>query len=241
MKDVFEIAVCDDSSFDRFVIAEMIDGYFKDKSFLYHVTEYCNEVTLIDDIEESNRYDIIFLDIDMPGIFGTDIAKKLRERHAKSEIVFVTNKDEMVYEAIKYMPFRFIRKTRFKDEIYEAIAQLVKKRTEKNTFIVFSIDNGKKAVNVVDIIYIEVQSHKLYVHIQKNGIYFTAKGNLKDVEKELVYHGFIKIHQSYLVNYRYINAINRKSIILDNGESLPISREKYESVQKSFMLLSRGT
>ena len=37
MKDVFEIAVCDDSSFDRFVIAEMIDGYFKDKSFLYHV------------------------------------------------------------------------------------------------------------------------------------------------------------------------------------------------------------
>ena len=39
MKDVFEIAVCDDSSFDRFVISEMIDGYFKDKSFLYHVTE----------------------------------------------------------------------------------------------------------------------------------------------------------------------------------------------------------
>lgn len=188
-----------------------------------------------------NAFDIIFLDIDMPGIFGTDIAKKLRERHAESEIVFVTNKDEMVYEAIKYMPFRFIRKTRFNDEIYEAIVQLVKKRSEKNALLVFSIDNGKKTVNVVDIIYIEVQSHKLYVHIQKNGIHFTAKGNLKDVEKELAYHGFIKIHQSYLVNYRYINAINRKSIILDNGESLPISRGKYESVQKSFMLLSRGT
>ena len=43
-------------------ISEMIDDYFKDKSFLYNVTEYDNELTLIDDIEEINKFDIIFLD-----------------------------------------------------------------------------------------------------------------------------------------------------------------------------------
>ena len=99
MKDVFEIAVCDDSTFDRFVIAEMIDGYFKDKSFLYHVTEYCNEVTLIDDIEESNRYDIIFLDIYLNSLLGIEVAKKLRSGGYNGKIVFLTASDKYAVES----------------------------------------------------------------------------------------------------------------------------------------------
>ena len=66
-----------------------------------------------------------------------------------------------------------------------------------------------------------------------------ANGNLKDVEDQLCAYGFIKTHQSFLVNFRYINFIKHSEIILDNGTSIPLSRGRYEQVKKEYMLLTR--
>ena len=68
---------------------------------------------------------------------------------------------------------------------------------------------------------------------------FIANGNLKDIENEIAEYGFIRIHQSYLVNFQYINIIKQKEIVLDNGQSLPISRGKYENVKMQFVRFSR--
>lgn len=190
-------------------------------------------------IKKHDKYpfDIVFLDIDMPGITGIDIAKKIRIKKSNVEIVFITNKDEMVYEAIKYTPFRFIRKTKFDVEIKEALLKFVSKINDQKIVYVFLTENGKKAIQVVDIIYIDVKSHKLFVHMKDE--FFVANGTLKDVEQKISEYGFIRIHQSYLVNYRYINLIKQKEIVLDNDEVLPISRGRYETTKVELMRFSR--
>lgn len=190
-------------------------------------------------IKKHDKYpfDIVFLDIDMPGVTGIDIAKKIRMKKSNVEIVFITNKDEMVYEAIKYTPFRFIRKTKFDVEIKEALLKFVSKINDQKIVYVFLTENGKKAIQVVDIIYIDVKSHKLFVHMKDE--IFVANGTLKDVEQKISEYGFIRIHQSYLVNYRYINLIKQKEIVLDNDEVLPISRGRYETTKVELMRFSR--
>ena len=135
MKDVFEIAVCDDSSFDRFVIAEMIDGYFKDKSFLYHVTEYCNEGTLIDDIEESNRYDIIFLDIYLNSLLGIEVAKKLRSGGYNGKIVFLTASDKYAVESYDVDAAGYLLKPHNYEKFCNVMDRILIGR-RKNTIIV---------------------------------------------------------------------------------------------------------
>lgn len=52
-------------------------------------------------------------------------------------------------------------------------------------------------------------------------------------------YGFIRIHQSYLVNFRFITVINHKGVNLDNGELLPLGRGKYENVKMELMRFSR--
>ena len=66
-----------------------------------------------------------------------------------------------------------------------------------------------------------------------------TNGNLKDIEELFYTYGFIKIHQSFLVNFRFINYIKRNEVILDDGKMLPLSRSRYEQTKFEYMRLSR--
>ncbi len=80
-------------------------------------------------------------------------------------------------------------------------------------------------------------SHKLNIHLENES--FIANGNLKDIEELFHSYGFIKIHQSYIANYRYINLIKRTEVMLDDGKSLPLSRSRIEQVKLEYMRFIR--
>ena len=226
------IAVVDEEK----IMSEII--YYRVKNVMYYqrqdyiLNTFTSGKELLEE-HEADPFDLVFLDIDMPEITGLQIAQKLRDRDSNIEIVFVTNKSELVYESFKYTPFRFIRKTRMDYEIEETITSFLAKREKSKVTYVFSLKEGKKTVTLTDIIYIEAHSHKLSVFM--SGSYFVANGNMKDIEKSISEFGFIRVHQSFLVNYRYIFFVKPKEIILDNGNSLPISRGKVEIVQEELM------
>ena len=173
----------------------------------------------------------------MPDVSGMTIAKKIRMQEENLEIVFITNKDELVYDAIKVVPFRFIRKSRFDEEIQEALHEFIAKSNSRKSFYTFLTSNGEKTVQTVHIRYIEVSSHKLSIHLLNES--FVTNGNLKDIEELFYTYGFIKIHQSFLVNFRFINYIKRNEVILDDGKMLPLSRSRYEQTKFEYMRLSR--
>lgn len=231
------IAIVDDEDVFAEKIHEKVDEFLRNIGMDFEIRIFTDGTALLDSRSDV-RFDLVFLDIDMPKITGIDIAKKLREMQADTEIVFVTNKDDLVYETIRYTPFRFIRKSRLELEFEEALETYLAKRRNQAATYFFSVEQGKKLTNVISIIYIEVQSHKLTVHLQDDS--FTANGNLSDVEKAIAPYGFIRIHKSYLVNFRYINFINQKEIILDDGNKLPISRGKLDSAKLALMRFSRG-
>lgn len=175
--------------------------------------------------------------VDDEEIIGMTIARRIRMQEESLEIVFITNKDELVYDAIKVVPFRFIRKSRFDEEIQEALHEFIAKSNSRKSFYTFLTSNGEKTVQPVRIRYIEVSSHKLSIHLLNES--FVTNGNLKDIEESFYTYGFIKIHQSFLVNFRFINYIKRNEVILDNGTTLPLSRSRYEQTKFEYMRLSR--
>lgn len=233
---MIRIAVVDDEKIILNSIHKKIEKILYDLNAEFEIQDFTNGKTALKEITEKG-FDVVFLDIDMPDVSGMTVARKIRMQEENIEIVFITNKDELVYEAIKVLPFRFIRKSRFDEEIPEALEEFITKLNNRKTVYVFSTSNGEKTVQPVRIRYIEVSSHKLSIYLPNES--FITNGNLKDIEELFYNYGFIKIHQSFLVNFRFINYIKHNEVILDNGITLPLSRGRYEKTKFEYMRLSR--
>ena len=233
---MIRIAIVDDEQIILNSIHKKIQNILNELNIKFEIQDFTSGKTALKEITKK-VFDIIFLDIDMPDISGMTIAKKIRMQEENLEIVFITNKDELVYDAIKVVPFRFIRKSRFDEEIQEALHEFIAKLNNKKIFYIFSTSNGEKTVQPTQIRYVEVSSHKLSIHMLNES--FITSGNLKDIEEQFYTYGFIKVHQSFLVNFRFINYIKRNEVILDNGTALPLSRSRYEKTKFEYMRLSR--
>ncbi len=71
--------------------------------------------------------EILLLDIDMPEISGMELAEQIFSSNINTNVIFVTNRDDLVFQAIHYQPFRFIRKEKLNQELDEAICHLLNK------------------------------------------------------------------------------------------------------------------
>lgn len=231
MKDVFEIAVCDDSSFDRFVISEMIDGYFKDKSFLYHVTEYCNEITLIDDIEESNRYDIIFLDIYLNSLLGIEVAKKLRSGGYNGKIVFLTASDKYAVESYDVDAAGYLLKPHNYEKFCNVMDRILIGR-RKNTIIVKK-RSSVEYISYDNIRYIESSNTKCLIHCSDGKVH-TVYTRLDLVENDIDDKRFLRCHRSFLVNLYYVRSIN-ENFVMDNDEIVLIRKKSIKDIRRMYL------
>lgn len=183
---------------------------------------------------DSSGYDAVFLDIDMPAVNGFDIAEQIN-RVGETLIVFVTMHDELVYSSIKFRPFRFIRKSHLAGELPEvldALSRAVRKRFAGQKFE-FQAKTGTVFLDVGSIEYIEIYGHWLHVCVNGSGD-LECYGSLSELERLLVPFDFIRTHKSYLVNCKYIYAIEKVQIILDDKTKIPLSRYRAEEVREKF-------
>ena len=92
---------------------------------------------------EKHEMDVAFLDIDMPHISGDAIASALTEKYPSIQIIFFTNRGEMVYDMLKYKPFRFIQKAE-PWKIDTALMNLSKQRMTDGHVLIEKAKNDKK-------------------------------------------------------------------------------------------------
>ena len=194
------------------------------------------DVTVADDPENilytGKQFDVILLDIEMPGCSGIDLASKIHEQKGgsgKPYIIFVTNRDGLVFDALKQQPFSFVRKSHL-DDLKPCFDRLI---TLCESDIYYPIKSGRdiERVALKDIFYLEKQ--KNYV------IYHTARGTISerttlDKKTDLLRNGFLRTHIGYLVNIRCIEVIRTGEISLSDGTIIPLSRKYSEAVRKQF-------
>ena len=91
-------------------------------------------------------------------------------------------------------------------------------------------------IRVESILYIESKLHKLEFHILEHGLAtYTMYGTLNEVENELEEYHFLRIHQSFLVNLKYIKCVTGSKVVLSNGQELTVPRARYKTVKDTFI------
>ena len=182
------------------------------------------------------KYNIVFLDINMDRLDGIGTAKKIREISREIYIVFVTAFIDYTLEGYKVDAIRYILKNNsmLRNGIDECMDAIQEKMNYKVVYKDFDFCEGKRSISLEHILYVESNLHKLKIYVLDNEVHFyTIYMTLDELESELCESGFLRIHQSYLVNKLHISKIFRYRLIMCDGTELNIPKTRYNYVQKA--------
>lgn len=230
---IITVAVCDD---DKYVLEKLerdCRSYFEEKGLelQMYVADSGEKMLFKCKGEEIN---LAFIDIEMPEMSGFELADYLRLCVRMERLVFVTNKDDLVHESINYQPFGFVRKSRWEEELLRTLNRFYKELLRNEAKITVHFQKKELMdIFVCEIRYIEINSHTLSIY-RKDSI-IRIRETMRSIEERLREHYFIRIHQGYLVNARYIQKFEDNDCVLVDGERLPVSRHKKEAVRKQYM------
>jgi len=226
------IAICDDSQENLSLLEDVVEGLkVRDTS----VDCFENGESLLNYLSKNAEvlYQIYLLDIEMPGMNGLELAKRIRDIDKRAIIIFVTAYSDYVFNSFEVQPFRFINKPIERDKLEKAIQAAINYIYTSKKYIFFSVDKAKIQLCCENIMYFEGDKRKVNVYTIDETYSFYSK--MSDIEKMVDDSWFVRIHVSYMVNMDYVKAIYVDEIILNNGIHLPISKKYHKSVKLEHM------
>lgn len=226
---MIKVAVVDDEQMER----ETLKRYYLDlQNEIYEELEvllYASGEELLDNYDYS--FDMICLDIDLPGKDGIVMAKEIRKIDERVVLLFVTNMAQMAIRGYEVQALDFIVKPvnyySFAMKIKNAI-NIINNKKHKN--IIINTASGFQKISTSDLYYIEVRGHYLYYHTV-NGE-FRQKASLKELECNLIGLSFKRCNHCYLVNLKYVDLVDKDELQIA-GEWLKISRPRKKEFLQS--------
>lgn len=231
---MLKIAICDDEKQFTDLISEKVKQFFMIQSQPSDIFIFNSGSELLERCH-GELYDLLLLDIDMPELSGFDVSAQLRQNNISTDIIFISGRENFVFQSIRYRPFRFIRKDRLNVELMESLHDFTEQFIKKNALCDFRCDDSDISVKINHIMYFESYNHDVFVIMRDNSkLRLNRKYNLRILENDFLKHGFIRIHKSYIVNYRCISLIKENDIILNNGTSLPSTKQRINIVKSQY-------
>lgn len=235
---MFCIAICDDEEYFRIREKQLILNYMANKTYRCKIDMFNSGKEILNLKKAVSQYDIIFLDVNMEEIDGIETAKEIRKMTNDVYIVFVTAFINYALEGYKVDAVRYLLKDDecLEKAINECLDTILQKMDYEEHKMVFEFQEGKKGIYLEDIIYIESNLHKLIFHMAgKDAVKYTMYAKLDDISESLQGTGFCRIHKSYLVNFKYVESVERYKAELLDGQSLSISKARYLETKNEFV------
>ena len=225
-----KIAICDDRKEDRDTLRALLEAYGQD----FEIREYESGEALRADIEAVRECRIIFLDINMEGMDGLETAGQIKAEYPQVHIVLVTAYINYALDEYKVKASRFLLKDDLEQTLPECMDDILQEISREERMVEFDFVEGNVRLRTDDIIYIETSRHKnvFYTRSQSFSIY----RKMDELEENLKGMGFVRTHQSFLINMKYIGRISSYVMTLTTGKEISVPKSRYSDVKRQYML-----
>jgi len=233
-----KIAICDDNESELEKISDAVQEFVKvskaDKDIT--VKDFLKGSDLLNYLNWIDDFDLLILDVIMPGLSGVELAKEIRATNKNCKIIFLTSSPEFAVVSYKLDAFYYLLKPFVKHELISLLEKalvLIKDETTKS--ILIKEKSALRCINLNALEYVESIKHTLNFHLS-GGEVAVCYAKMDEFENNILSDiRFIRCHQSFIVNMNGILKITDKYIILVDKTEIPISRTLYPAVKQFYI------
>lgn len=229
------IAVCDDDERDVSRIGKLLAEYriSREESIDCHC--FTNSTDFLCELR-AGEYDLVLLDVLMPGVSGIQAAQELRELDQNVRLVFVSASPEFAVESYSVGAYYYLLKPIEAVPFFALLDKIGKElSTQAEQGFVLKSRDGVVRIAFARLAYVEVMNKTVFFHLT-DGVVRETTAALADFEEKLLARPeFLKTHRSYLVNLSCIQAIDINCVRMKDGHSVPISRQRRSQVQDAWL------
>lgn len=238
--DTIRIAICDDEENIIDIMLSAVRTAFARRGVTAEIEAFSSVEPLWRGMK-LRVFDLIFLDIEMPGTDGIAFGERLRTCGDRTEIVFVSAREDRVFDTFKVHPFDFVRKSNFLGDLTKVIDNyLAVLSGRKGGTITVQSKSGIMNIPLSSVTYFEGCGKTQLIHIEGKKDTVPVYRSMELLEDELSGKGFIRVHKGMLVNYKYISRILVNDVELTDGSLLPLSRRKSAAIKAAYLELLRN-
>lgn len=229
------IAVCDDEELFRIEFKSVLDKVLINAE--YDIDTFSGGSSLYEAFLK-NPFDLVFLDIEMPGIDGITLAKRLRAVSENVQIVFLTSHIEYALEGYEVNALRYLVKPVDMNKLSEVLKYIQDKKNNSRQ-IMIKQEGEDIVIDISDIIYMESMDKNVRIVTSKSE--YITRYNISDYEEELKNSGFLRIHRGYLISLSKVKKILKNDVVMDGDISLPVSRSNIKTLKDALYAYVEGT
>ena len=229
------IAVCNDEELFRIEFKSVLDKVLINAE--YDIDTFSGGSSLYEAFLK-NPFDLVFLDIEMPGIDGITLAKRLRAVSENVQIVFLTSHIEYALEGYEVNALRYLVKPVDMNKLSEVLKYIQDKKNNSRQ-IMIKQEGEDIVIDISDIIYMESMDKNVRIVTSKSE--YITRYNISDYEEELKNSGFLRIHRGYLISLSKVKKIVKNDVVMDGDISLPVSRSNIKTLKDALYAYVEGT
>lgn len=226
------LAVCDANVADMQELVSKLRELAEDMGISCSVREF-RSARLLLETAKSSAFDAVFLETELGGTGGLELARKLRFYQEDVEIVFVTSKEKYALAAYSVFPLGYLLKPAERRRLYPLLLRVAHKAKESGpTLRCMTADGGEALIPRDELLYIEVMGNRLFFH----GLHEVVEGigSLSGVSENLPERLFYRAHRNFVVNLQYVRKIGHYYFTMQNGDKVAVAKNRYTEAKAVF-------
>ena len=231
-----KIAFCDDDLSMLHELQELVDRYRVARNHEIDYISFHSPFDLLAAIERGIRFDILFLDVLMPGENGIDTAAEVRNYDSDVKIIFLTSSAEFAVQSYTVGAYFYQLKPIWAESFYRLMdSVLATCEKDQTNSLILRCKSGITRIDLKQLEYCEVIHRTLFFHLT-NGKVLESIGSLDELCSQMEPYGnFLRPHRSYLINLEYVQSLSSRAITMSCLTEIPIPRGKYNEVKNAFL------
>ena len=207
----------------------------------YQCFVYSDKNVLLKKIQTEGQY-LLFLPVVSENCSGFEIAENVVKNDINAEIIFISQMDNLVFKALGYFPFYFIRKRMMNIELKIVLERYVHQQSLKRIYgsvFQYKINGNIFQINSNDIIYLMYYKHKIILVLLDN-TKIEFRGRIRDCEEQLQNKNFFKANAGMIVNFRHCYSLEQGIFTMSNGDKIAVSRNRKKLQKMNFLCIGNN-